>query len=67
MSWASRVTSVSLGFVVPTLLGYYLDVWLHSSPWGVLIGMALGFAAGMLQLLRIAREGSDNPQPPRRT
>jgi F0F1-type ATP synthase assembly protein I len=61
MTWASRVTSVSLGFVVPTILGYYLDAWLRSSPWGVLIGMALGFAAGMLQLLRIAREGSGEP------
>jgi F0F1-type ATP synthase assembly protein I len=59
MSWASRITSVSIGFVVPAIAGYYLDQWLHSSPIGVLVGMTLGFTAGMLQLLRIARGGSD--------
>lgn len=56
MMWASRVTNVAIGFVLPALLGYYLDRWLKSSPVGVLLGMALGFAAGMMQIMRIAKD-----------
>ncbi len=55
MMWASRVTTISIGFVVPALLGYYLDQWLGSRPIGILAGMVVGFVAGMLQLMRIAK------------
>lgn len=55
MMWASRVMTIALGFVVPALLGFSLDQWLGSRPIGILVGMVLGFAAGMLQLLRIAK------------
>lgn len=53
--WASRVTTIAVGFVVPTILGYYVDRWLGSRPAGILVGTVVGFAAGMLQLVRIAR------------
>jgi len=58
MQWASRVTTVSLEFVVPPLLGVLLDGWLKTSPWAMLLGAFVGFAVGMMQILRIAREGS---------
>lgn len=32
---------------VGTLLGYGLDVWLDSSPWGLLGGLVIGTAAGV--------------------
>lgn len=32
---------------VGTLLGYGLDVWLNSSPWGLLGGLVIGTAAGV--------------------
>ncbi len=54
-SWASRITGLSIGFVVPALVGVFLDRKLGSSPWGVVVGSALGFLVGMVQLLRIAR------------
>lgn len=54
-SWASRITSLSLEFVVPALVGVFLDKRLGSSPWGVVVGSALGFLVGMIHLLRIAR------------
>jgi F0F1-type ATP synthase assembly protein I len=60
MMWASRITSVALAFVLPALGGALLDRWLGTSPVGVLVGAVLGFAVGMLQLLRIARTGSPN-------
>jgi F0F1-type ATP synthase assembly protein I len=32
---------------VGTGLGYGADVWLDTSPWGLLVGLALGTAAGV--------------------
>jgi F0F1-type ATP synthase assembly protein I len=35
-----------------TLLGYWWDRHFHSAPWGLLIGIALGFIGGMYNLIR---------------
>ena len=32
---------------VGTVLGYGVDVWQHTSPWGILVGLLIGVAAGM--------------------
>ena len=58
MEWASRVTTVSLAFVLPPLAGHLLDRWWRTSPVALLIGAGLGFAVGMMNILRIAREGT---------
>ncbi|MBX6316306.1 MAG: AtpZ/AtpI family protein [Isosphaeraceae bacterium] len=58
--WASRLTTLGLEFALPPLGGFYLDRWWKTSPWMTLIGAFLGFAAGMLGLLRIVRE---RPEP----
>jgi F0F1-type ATP synthase assembly protein I len=62
VAWASRITSLALEFVVPTLAGYWVDGKLGSRPWGILVGMVLGFTLGMLHLLQIARGGT-KPAP----
>ena len=64
MAWASRITGVALGFALPILLGALIDNWLHSGPVGVLLGLVLGFTAGMAQLLRIAKDGKSGPGRP---
>lgn len=33
-----------------TALGYFADRWLGSAPWGLLIGIVLGFASGLYGL-----------------
>ena len=58
MGWASRVTTVGLMFVVPTLLGLALDRWWGTSPAALLVATFLGFVVGMLSILRIAKEGT---------
>jgi len=58
--WASRVTTVGLEFALPALGGFYLDRWWGTRPLATLLGLALGFGAGMVHLLRIAREGSSS-------
>ena len=42
------------GVVVGAGLGLLIDHWLGSSPWGLLIFLLLGFAAGVLNVARSA-------------
>lgn len=55
MAWASRVTTLALEFVLPTLAGRWLDGRLGSRPVGMIVGAILGFVVGMLHLLQIAK------------
>jgi len=63
MDWASRVTTVGLEFVVPPLIGHGLDRWWGTSPAALLVGAVLGFAVAMMNILRIAREGTGGGPP----
>ena len=56
MIWASRITTVALGFSLPPLLGFALDRWLGTVPVATMIGAVLGFVSGMFQTMRL---GSD--------
>jgi F0F1-type ATP synthase assembly protein I len=39
-------------------LGYLIDMWLDSLPWGTLCGALLGMAAGLYQLIKtVSRNG----------
>lgn len=58
--WASRVTTLGLEFALPPLVGLYLDNRWHTRPVALLVGSVLGFAAGMVHILRIAREGTES-------
>ena len=42
------------GVVVGAVIGYMLDRWLGLSPWGFIVFVLLGFAAGILNLMRAA-------------
>jgi ATP synthase protein I len=57
MQWASRVTTVGLEFALPALMGAGLDRWWGTGPLATVVGAVLGFAVGMMHILRIAREG----------
>jgi F0F1-type ATP synthase assembly protein I len=56
LAWASRITTLGIGFVVPILAGVWADNRLGTKPWLLLTGFALGLAVGFLQLLQIVRE-----------
>ena len=43
------------GIVVGAGLGWVIDGFLGTSPWGLIIFLLLGFAAGVLNVLRSAR------------
>jgi len=44
--------------LVGSLLGYGIDYFLHTSPWGLVIGLAVGFAAGVVNVVRVAQSFS---------
>ncbi|PYU14098.1 MAG: hypothetical protein DMG37_08465 [Acidobacteria bacterium] len=38
--------------VVGGLIGYFLDQWLHTGPWLMILFGCLGFAGGILEILK---------------
>jgi ATP synthase protein I len=52
------LSGVGLTLVVCTVLGlvggYYLDRWLGTEPWLLLVGLLFGIAAGFVNLFRAA-------------
>ena len=54
---AMRASSDLLaGLIVGGLLGWVLDRWLDTKPWLLLVGLAVGFAAGLRNLWRSMSE-----------
>lgn len=53
MQWVSRITTVGLMMVLPALGGRWLDDRRGTHHWA-LIGLVVGLAVGMWQLLQIA-------------
>jgi len=47
-------TELVAGVFVGAAIGLLLDYWLGISPWGLLVFLLLGFAAGVLNLMRAA-------------
>jgi len=56
---AGEVAQIGLTLVVATVIGlgvgYYLDLWLGTRPWLLLVGLVFGIAAGFLNIFRAAR------------
>ena len=57
-SWKAlaELSSIGMTLVLATVIGlaggYFLDRWLGTSPWLILIGLGLGIAAGFVNLFR---------------
>jgi ATP synthase protein I len=47
-------TELVAGVLVGAGLGWLLDRWLGTSPWGLIVFLLLGFAAGVLNVMRAA-------------
>ncbi len=53
MGLAVRVSSeFAAGVLVGAALGWVVDYWAGTTPWGLIILLLLGFAAGVLNVLR---------------
>jgi len=47
---------LAAGLVVGGVMGYFLDRWLHTRPWLMIVFFFLGAAAGIRNVLRAAEE-----------
>jgi F0F1-type ATP synthase assembly protein I len=47
--------SFVMAIVLGTAVGWWVDRRFHSDPWGILVGFVLGFAAAILNVVRITR------------
>src|SRR5262245_59001424 len=45
-------TELVAGVLVGAFIGWALDKWLGISPWGMIVFLLLGFAAGVLNVIR---------------
>jgi ATP synthase protein I len=52
-------TELVAGVIVGAGIGLLLDRWLGITPWGFIIFLLLGFAAGILNVIRTAKNSSD--------
>ena len=52
-------TDFFAALVVGVVLGYWIDRWLHTKPFGIIIFLFLGFGAGFLNLYRSQTGGND--------
>jgi len=56
----------SIGLLLPSsivvglVFGYFLDKWLHTGPWLLIIFTLLGVASGLLSLFRALRKYEDD-------
>lgn len=69
MGIAFRVgTELIAGVLVGALIGWFLDRWLGTGPWLLIVFFCLGAAAGFLNVFRAAREmnaeAMKGPLPP---
>jgi len=58
-------TELVTGVVVGAALGWVLDRWLGISPWGMIVFLLLGFAAGVLNVMRAAGVAPSGPLDPK--
>ena len=57
------LTDLAAGLIAGVLLGWGIDRWLETKPWGVVVGSLLGLAAGVRNVLRTADSVSRKPPP----
>ncbi len=52
------------GILVGAAIGWLMDRWLGTSPWGLIVFLLLGFAAGILNVMRAAGAVAHNTLDP---
>ncbi len=67
MAAALRLSSEFVaGVVVGAAIGWAIDRWAGTSPWGLIVFLLLGFAAGVLNVLRASGEVAEFGQANKR-
>ena len=53
MDRVTQITSISLCFAIPILIGYYIDQWLGTGFLFLFLGMCFGMAAAAVQFRKL--------------
>ena len=63
------LSQIGLEMVAPIGLGLVADYYLHSSPWGAVVGAVLGFVGGMAHLIVLVGrpKNTDSSKPPEKS
>jgi len=56
MEWTSRLTTIALEMVLPGLLGYWADQKAGTGMLLLILGVTVGFAAGLWNLIKLTRK-----------
>lgn len=56
MGYYFALAQVGVEMVVPTILGYWLDSWLETTPWITIVAAVFGFAGGMIHMIVILKQ-----------
>ena len=58
-AWASRITTIAIGMVVPGIAGFWVDHKVGTLVLFTILGCGIGVSLGVWQLVRLANAGSD--------
>lgn len=62
------MSQAGLEMVVPIAIGLAVDYYCHSSPWGAVVGAAVGLGGGLTHLIYLSQRNIDDadkpPRPP---
>ena len=62
-AWASRVTTIALGMLIPGAIGLWIDQLLGTVMVFLMLGLVLGVTTGIMHLVRLTRS-DDRHGPP---
>jgi len=57
---ASRVMSIGFQMVIPVGIGWWIDSVWKTTPWLMLLGIVVGFAVAMMELVQLSRESNSS-------
>jgi F0F1-type ATP synthase assembly protein I len=56
MGYYVALAQTGLEMVLPAAGGYFLDVWLGTTPWITIVAAVFGFAAGLTHMVLLLRQ-----------
>jgi F0F1-type ATP synthase assembly protein I len=64
--WAlsTTISTIALEMVLPGMLGFYIDIKLGTTMVFLVLGLVVGFVAGMIHLMRLAKSLTQTPGGP---
>ena len=62
MRWSIEITTGGVILALPTVGGWWLDDWLQSAPWCLIVGGFLGLILSFLHLLTITGALKSGPK-----